>query len=607
MANAQNKEIPPFNIELEVFDFPARLGIILSDTDRERVKGLLLEQSKVKADYPSYDEDTYATVEDYNKVFDSWDERTRAKRYEINAELRQIADRLEDEILANVGTKERLYDRVFELVNSFTLTMDRDAQRRHTAVNTDPIFDTFTGYPIMRVSFKRDGVLIEDALLACMAHISRQADIENLLAICNKQGWDFKPIENAVKERATLLLSPEGEEMEKEVTDRIIEQLNAERKAKQEKEASPLSPTLSLLSEKTKELQQEVIVTLDDYYERVPSSTAVNIMLEALSAGDHLGELPARKRKVNHEANYKIKAERGSPSRRIIYSSQKGKESVTLEIADVSKLAGNNGPVKKLFVRILAKANERALYNGIVTNDVIFHLDDLIEDKQYTSRRTAKKGVGTSLDILTGVKITLKGDATRGRVLFPTYDIERTGRVRVVLNEDLNWREIASFFMLLPSYYYRLSNRAGDLLFYICYLARQNLNDIQDHGYFTISFRAIQNRLMLPSEKENKNPQRDIKDPINDAITEMEDANLETQNNTDLQFELVCDDTLPIAEYLDTGYLKVFVNNALADTLLETKRQNDRKRIEAEHKREKREAMKQAQLEKLNEKDNQKN
>jgi hypothetical protein len=56
------------------------------------------------------------------------------------------------------------------------------------------------------------------------------------------------------------------------------------------------------------------------------------------------------------------------------------------------------------------------------------------------------------------------------------------------------------------------------------YLARQRVRDIEEKGYFTIGLRAVQERLNLPSEVGNKDPQRTIKELLEEAVTAIEEA-----------------------------------------------------------------------------------
>ena len=99
-------------------------------------------------------------------------------------------------------------------------------------------------------------------------------------------------------------------------------------------------------------------------------------------------------------------------------------------------------------------------------------------------------------------------------------------------------------------------------------------------------FRAIQSRLQLPSEVGNPNPQRDIKQPIEDAIEQLETEHSKLYGNTEFSLYPVGEDTAPIAEYLDNGYLKVTLTGDFAKTFIaiskETARQVEQARKQKE-------------------------
>ena len=577
--------IPPFNIELEYANFPNRLAIILSGPDKKRVKELLTSWGEISSTMPTYDEDKYPNYKDFEKLYNSWAEETRADRYEISSELRQIQDRIEATLLKKVKTPDKLYKEISKLVNGFTLTMDREAQKRHTSVNTNPLFSTFTGYPIMRVTFKRDGELIEDALLACMGHISKQADIENLLAICNKQGWDYTPIQETIEARAKFLLSPEGEQMERETADRIIAQIKAE-----QAETAPASEQIP---------SHPNNIT-------IPTSPTTFAIMEVLTVGPELDSLPDKKKHITHGQKYEVMKK--GPARRVIY---KGAETVTLEITDIATLSKRSGPAKKLITRTLEKANEQAIYNGELTQDYVsFPLQDLVDDGQFTNIRSARRGFEDASRALSSFKGEKSGKDDFTLEVFFTGARIKKGQCYLFLNPRIDWARVAKYFTEMPSYYYALPDKASDLLFYVFYIARQRTEDIKEKGYFTISLRSIQGQLNLPDEKDNKNPQRDIKDPIENAVEKIEEKHRETFNDTSLQFELLYGDGLPIpeglaiSEYLESGYLKVILNNELSAHFVEINKKNARKRLEAERKKERQEAIKQAKIEDLREQRN---
>lgn len=324
-----------------------------------------------------------------------------------------------------------------------------------------------------------------------------------------------------------------------------------------------------------------------DFY-NVPDSTASNLILETLGAGAAIADLPARKRQVNHSTTLEV-LESGK-RRQVSLKTQKA--SVTIELADIDKLTGSNKPAKKLFVLALIKANEQAIHDGQLTKNYIsFPLQELIDTGFYSTPQSARKGFNAGMDTLTSLKIKGHIQQTKKKgssidaleVLFTGARIER-GQCTIFFNERISWSFIAQYFTILPRYYFRLPNRASDLLYYIFYLARQHTKDIEERGYFTISFRTIQHRLQLPSEVGNNNPDRTIKQPIEEAIEQIEDGHSGLYGNEDFSLLPVYDEYAPIANFLDNGYLRVELKGSFAETFIAIS-EDTAKQIEAAQKR----------------------
>lgn len=324
-----------------------------------------------------------------------------------------------------------------------------------------------------------------------------------------------------------------------------------------------------------------------DFY-NVPDSTASNLILETLGAGAAIADLPARKRQVNHATTLEVYED--GQRRQVQLKTQKA--SVTIELADIDKLTGSNKPAKKLFVLALIKANEQAIHEGQLTkNYVSFPLQELIDTGFYSTPQSARKGFNAGMDTLTSLKIKGHIQQTKKKgssidaleVLFTGARIER-GQCTIFFNERISWSFIAQYFTILPRYYFRLPNRASDLLYYIFYLSRQHTKDIEERGYFTISFRAIQHRLQLPSEVGNNNPDRTIKQPIEEAIEQIEDGHSGLYGNEDFSLLPVYDEYAPIASFLDNGYLRVELKGSFAETFIAISK-DTAKQIEAAQKR----------------------
>lgn len=324
-----------------------------------------------------------------------------------------------------------------------------------------------------------------------------------------------------------------------------------------------------------------------DFY-NMPDSPASDLILEVLGAGAGVADLPARKRQVNHATTLEVYED--GKRRQIQLNSQKA--SVTIELADIDKITGSNKPAKKLFVLSLIKANEQAIFDGQLTKDYVsFPLQELVDIGFYKSLRSARTGFLSGADTLTSLKV--KGHIQRNKktgstidtleVLFTGAKIDKN-QCFIRLNYTIDWSFIAQYFTILPRYYFRLPNRASDLLYYIFYLARQHTRDIEERGYFTIGFRAIQHRLQLPNEVGSPNPQRDIKQPIENAIEELETEHSKLYGNTEFSLLPVCDDTAPIADYLNNGYLKVGLTGSFAETFIAISK-DTAKQIETAQKR----------------------
>lgn len=320
-----------------------------------------------------------------------------------------------------------------------------------------------------------------------------------------------------------------------------------------------------------------------DFY-NMPDSPATDAIMRVMSTGSDLSQLPSRRKEVSH--SQRIEVLQNGKKRQVTITS--GVSTVTIELSDIDKLLGSNKSAKKMFVLALIKANEQAFSDGIMRRNYIqFPLQDLIDINYYKTPQSARRGFNDSTDVLTSLKV--KGTLKKGKkksvdqsaieVLFTGANIKK-GTCTIYLNERINWNFVTTFYTILPKYYFGLPNKAGDLLYYIFFLARQHVKNIEEKGYFTIGMRAIQERLNLPLETETKNPERDIKQQIEDAITAIEDA------SKDLEFKItpIYDMKSPIATFLSNGYLKVELSGKYAKDFIALSQKTE-KQIKAAEKR----------------------
>ena len=322
----------------------------------------------------------------------------------------------------------------------------------------------------------------------------------------------------------------------------------------------------------------------------MPDSTASHFLFDILSAGSGIADLPPRKRQVNHNTAYEVKA--SGDKRLVSMENYDGTAKVTVELADINKLTK---PAIMLLIYTLVKANEQALHNGELTRDYIsFPLQNLVDDGLYKTIRSARRGFLTGRDALTSLKIKGQLQKRNGSknavkvddliVPFIRGGIENN-QCYIYFNPHMDWKFFAQYFTKLPKYIFSLSDRAGILLYYIFYLARQHTREIADRGYFTISFRAIHSLLKLPSEIDTQRHEQLIRRPIEDAIEEIETEHKQMYGNKEFLLEPVYDKKAGIAEYLDNGYLKVSLAGAFSEPFISQSETQQKKIQQAKQKK----------------------
>ncbi len=331
-----------------------------------------------------------------------------------------------------------------------------------------------------------------------------------------------------------------------------------------------------------------IIIQKDFYW--LPTSSASHLLMDILSFGVNIDDLPTRKKAVSHGSNYSVQT---SKDKRKVQLKSASAE-VTVEISNITKLTGTNKAVKKFLVLSLIKANEQILHDGVLSKDFIsFPLHELVDIGFYKTERSARNGFSKAMDALTDMKVqghvkkSKKSGATITalEVLFTGARIEKNQCI-VYFNSRIDWGFLSQFYTTIPGYYFKLSNRGSELLYTISYLARQNTKNIQEKGYFDVSARTLQSALQLPGEGCN-DPQRDIKNEIEKSVEELIENHRQSYHNEELYCELLPKGIKesPIKEYLDTGYLRVYISGDFAHRFIEVADKKEQKLEEAQKKR----------------------
>ena len=272
-----------------------------------------------------------------------------------------------------------------------------------------------------------------------------------------------------------------------------------------------------------------------------------------------------------------------------------GKSKYVFQIPDLEKISKYNKGTKKIFNYLLIKLNQQAYSDGVFRRNYIsFPLQELIEIGIYADKKSARRGFMDAMTALVaapiGGEIDIKGKkpVSQSKISVMFYDAEVTnGECIVKLNESLNWSFVAQFYTILPAFYFALPAKAADLCQYIFERARQSQDDIKEKGSFTIKLRSIAQFLGLPDETEARNPSRDIRQRIEEAIEDIEKKMEADDERGALKLTPQVKDRVSITEYLDNGYLRVDIAGSYADYFIKNAESNEREREKARKKKEK--------------------
>lgn len=224
---------------------------------------------------------------------------------------------------------------------------------------------------------------------------------------------------------------------------------------------------------------------------------------------------------------------------------------------------------KKIFYYLLAKAIRYydSKTGRLLNHTISFPLQELVDIGMYANTRSARKAVENSLDALDTIQIEVRTQ-TKGRkradykkaYLFTAHSIVK-GNVSVNFNNGdilTNWDFLFSQYTILPKYAFELKGNAFNLLSYIYDRARQNAKELAEHGQFRVTYKSIIQNLTLPNPEEIHNINRDIIEPIDKAIAEIEEK---AQGKIKfMQAENIVDGKGKLLEQVNTGYIQVQLN-----------------------------------------------
>lgn len=209
-------------------------------------------------------------------------------------------------------------------------------------------------------------------------------------------------------------------------------------------------------------------------------------------------------------------------------------------IENIDLLAGSNKSTQKIFIT----AFEHLHLNHVKDGRIVFSLESLQRAGICKSVRAARRIFIDAMDVITSIKI--KGGSKKARVYKMAWLFSGSGihenQCYITLNPDIDYTVFTEFLLTLPRFYYRLPARSSALLFYVSYLARQK--------HTRIKVQSVSDFLGLPAPEETKDSKRDIIEPIQKAVEEI------NQHAQEFKLNLVYPST-NVREFLREGYIEI--------------------------------------------------
>lgn len=312
-------------------------------------------------------------------------------------------------------------------------------------------------------------------------------------------------------------------------------------------------------------------------YTHTPSSPMDNLAM-SLFANDGIDNLQDTLKAYNSKSKNNDFKLMGDKQRNLIKLQKETKDEL-LELSikglDLDKktseifFKGRSG-AQYMYIFLLQKLNAVSVGSGkdVSLNSVSFHLKDFVDNGKYSCISSARVGIKSALDLLLEVSFTATRKDKKGIVKeelvgvrpYKAYGI-KNGIVTVYLEPLFNWKVLLDKFTVLPNYFYRLSTKAGLLLYRIFSSLRQENGKIKKSGHLSLNLGKIATDIGLPQIDRVKDPKSKILDKLTDSVEEI--LNQERLNgNGDLFLRVVYPEgKKTVKEILDNGYIEVSLKN----------------------------------------------
>lgn len=316
----------------------------------------------------------------------------------------------------------------------------------------------------------------------------------------------------------------------------------------------------------------------------IPTTTQFTITHQAMGATvEGVETYGKRKEHITEGSSFIVTPAKNEGELDITYKTKKG-GTKTFTIPDTSHV---NVATQNIYPYLVIKALKTCINSGVLYSDTLsVRASELVNIGLYGTLQSARVALAATVDPLMSIRIgcTEEGQeedkkdpkSIKKRSLFPSVDYEE-GALSVQLNNKMDWKAFTESWGSVPSYVFFLTLKARNLALEIFRLLRQHCTDRKcirttptGEKYLTINikFKTVLTAMHLPSvyttNKEGhtvltrKGYER-IKQPIELAVAEIEEAHRKTYKNRDFQLLLKVDDNLRIDRWVDEGYLQVRV------------------------------------------------
>lgn len=309
----------------------------------------------------------------------------------------------------------------------------------------------------------------------------------------------------------------------------------------------------------------------------MPSSPGINNIMQILTS-KNTNELKKGAKKARSNTKIKTGTRNNADNTPIKhYDFDTDNSNVTIEWKSI--VEGTNKGVRKMLIFSMIEVMKQAYHqekNGqgcLSAETISFPLAKLVEYGMYSNLQNARRGFTAALDVLMNISFTAtmkskrkdniannKNPADYVTMAFFIGHGIKNSQCTVYLNPKAAWDMLLRFYTYIFPFAFQLSANGFNLSYVICFLARQNCSSIQKTNKFRISMRAVQYKLGLPDEEETKNPNTAIIEPIENAISEIEEHLAKTNTETDyVKITPILPEKHTYKTYLDNGYLEISI------------------------------------------------